>query len=181
MSSNEKTRGSFTQRVKHELIEFWMIALYLMFFFCALVTYTMLLLKKYEVSNDVLNYGFAVMNALVIGKVILVGEMMRVGRGYEKRPLYQSVLLKSIVFAGLVLVFHILEETVKRVIAGKPFGTVWHHLQWEDMVSRALVIFCAFVPLFAFREIRRVLGEEKLYALLRGRGVADMPDSPVGR
>ena len=125
MSSDEKMKGSFTQRVKHELIEFWMIALYLMFFFCALVTYTMLLLKKYEVSNDALNYGFAVVNALVIGKVILVGEMMRLGRGYEKRPLYQSVLLKSVVFAGLVLVFHILEETVKRVIHGE---AVWDGL-----------------------------------------------------
>ncbi|WP_433967005.1 hypothetical protein [Tunturiibacter gelidiferens] len=181
MSSNEKKQGSFAQKVKHELIEFWIIAFYLMFFFCALVAYTTLLLKKYDVNDDALNYGFAVVNALVIGKVILIGEMMRVGRGYEKRPLYQSVLLKSIVFAVLVLVFHILEETVKRVIAGKPFGTVWHNLHVEDLVGRALVIFCAFIPLFAFRELRRVLGQEKLYALLRGRGVADAPESPVGR
>jgi hypothetical protein len=60
----------------------------------------------------------------------------------------------------LVLVFHILEEFVKRVIAGKPVGIVWHNLQMEDLVAWALVILCAFIPTFAFRELRRVLGEE---------------------
>jgi hypothetical protein len=47
MSGNDPSHPSFKQKVKHELIEFWVIALYLMFFFCALVAYTMLLLKKY--------------------------------------------------------------------------------------------------------------------------------------
>ena len=74
-----------------------------------------------------MNFGFAIVNALVIGKVILVGEMMHLGRGYEKRPLWQSVLLKSVVFSVLVLVFHIVEEMVKRIIHGQPRGTVWHH------------------------------------------------------
>jgi hypothetical protein len=171
MSDNEKAKVSLTQRVKHELIEFWVIAFYLMFFFCALVAYTMLLLKKYDVSDDAMNFGFAIVNALVIGKVILVGEMMHLGRGYEKRPLWQSVLLKSVVFSVLVLVFHIVEEMVKRIIHGQPRGTVWHHLHMEDMVARVLVVFCAFIPLFGFRELRRVLGEERLYALVRGRSV----------
>lgn len=69
-------------------------------------------------------------------------------------------------------------EVVKRIIAGKPRGTVWHNLRMEDMV--ALVVFCAFISLFGFRELRRVLGEEKLYALVRGRGVAEDAKSPAG-
>jgi hypothetical protein len=180
MSGNDPSHLSFKQKIKHELIEFWVIAFYLMFFFCALVAYTLLLLKKYDVSNDAMNFGFAIVNALVIGKVILVGEMMHLGRGYERRPLWQSVLLKSVVFSVLVLVFHIVEEIVKRIIHGQPRGTVWHHLQMEDMVARTLVVFCAFIPLFAFSELRRVLGEGKLYALVRGRGVAEDAKSPAG-
>ena len=180
MSDNEKAKVGLKQKAKHEFMEFVVIAVYLAFFFCALVAYTMLLLKKYDVSNDAMNFGFAIVNALVIGKVILIGEMMHLGRGYEKRPLWQSVLLKSVVFSVLVLVFHIVEEMVKRIIHGEPRGTVLHNLHIEDMVSRALVIFCAFVPLFGFRELRRVLGEEKLYALVRGRGVAEDAKSPAG-
>jgi hypothetical protein len=45
MSGNDPSHPSFKHKVKHELIEFWVIAFYLMFFFCALVAYTMLLLK----------------------------------------------------------------------------------------------------------------------------------------
>ena len=180
MNDNEKAKVGFKQKAKHEFVEFVVIAAYLAIFFCALVTYTMLLLKKYDVDNDVLNYSFALINALVIGKVILIGEMLHVGRGYEKRPLYQSILLKSLIFAALVLVFHVLEEFVKRLIKGEPSGTVMHGLHWTDMVARALVIFCAFVPLFGFRELRRVLGEEKLHALLMGRGVVEGRKSPAG-
>jgi hypothetical protein len=94
--------------------------------------------------------------------------------------LWQSVLLKSLIFAALVLVFHIVEEIVKRMIAGEPSGTVWHRLRIDDMAARALVVFCAFVPLFAFRELRRVLGEEKLHSLLRGRGVVEDAKSAAG-
>jgi hypothetical protein len=36
--------------------------------------------------------------------------------------LYESVLLKSLIFAGLVLVFHIVEEVVKRMIVGELSG-----------------------------------------------------------
>jgi hypothetical protein len=78
-----------------------------------------------------------------------------------------------------VPVFHIVEEVVKRIIEAEPSGTVRHCLRIDDIVARALVIFCAFVPLFEFMELRRMLGEEKLYALLRGRGVANSAKSPI--
>ena len=32
------------------------------------------------------------------------------GQAYKNIPLYQSVLLKSLIFVGLVLVFHVIEE-----------------------------------------------------------------------
>ena len=164
MTSKNPAAPGFKQRAKHEFIDFVVIALYLAFFFCAIVTYTTLLLRKYEVSSA-LNYTFAIINALIIAKVILIGEIMHLGRSAETRPLYQSVLYKSVVFGLLVFVFHLLEEFVKRVIHGQPAGTVWHNLQVEELLGRTIIIFCAFLPLFAFRELRRVLGEEKLYAL----------------
>ena len=70
----------------------------------------------------------------------------------------------------VVFAFHLVEEFVKRVIQGKPFGTVWQETRWEDMVARTIIVFCAFIPLFGFIELRRVLGEERLYLLLRSRG-----------
>jgi hypothetical protein len=39
----------------------------------------------------------------------------------------------------------------------------------DELIGRSIIIFCAFIPLFAFRELRRVLGEEKLYEMFNHR------------
>ncbi|WP_035349403.1 hypothetical protein [Edaphobacter aggregans] len=154
----------FKQRAAHELKDFAIVSAYLAVLFCAVITYTNLLVQRYD-DPATLNYTFAIINALVIGKVILIGEMMHLGKSAESRPLYQSVLLKSLVFALFVFAFHILEEFIKRLIHHKPAGTVLHEMEWDQLIARSIIILCAFLPLFAFRELRRVLGEEKLYDL----------------
>ena len=171
--SKDPAAPGFKQRAKKELKDFLIISLYLAFFFCALVTYTILLLREHGGSS--MNYGFAIINALVIGKVILIGEMMNLGKHAETRPLYQSVIYKAILFSLLVLVFHFLEEFVKRLIHGEPSGTVWHNINSEELIGRSILVFCTFLPLFAFIELRRVLGEEEFYALFFKRGGADNP------
>jgi hypothetical protein len=179
MSSKDPAAPGFKQKAAREFKEYLWISAYLAFFFCALSTYTTLLLRRYDVGDDYLNYGFAIINALVIGKVILIAQMAKLGRGYEAKPLYQTVIYKSFIFGVVVFAFHIVEEFVKRAIHGKPFGSVWQETHWEDMVARTLVVFCAFIPLFGFMELRRVLGEEKLYLLLRSRGGVDASGSAV--
>ena len=73
--------------------------------------------------------------------------------------MFASAIYKAFLFALLVLVFHFVEELVKRRtqadIAGAPRG-----IRIDELLSRALVVFCMFIPLFAFREMRRVMGEE---------------------
>ncbi len=165
MAVEVKPSGSFKQKAKHEVVDFLVIALYLSFFFCSLVTYTMVTLRTHGITY--FNYAFALINALIIAKIILLGELAHVGDRLDGRPLYQCVLYKAFVFDLLVFTFHFVEEFVKRLIHGAPFGTVWHNIDYPEMLSRMIVIFCAFLPLFAFRELRRVLGEERFNAILR--------------
>jgi hypothetical protein len=174
MTTKDPTAPSFKQKATHELKDFAWIALYLAFFFCALSTYSTLLLRKHDISY--LNYTFALINALVIAKVILIGELMHLGRGFERKPLYQSVLYKSFVFGLFVFCFHLLEEFVKRLIHHEPAGTVWHNIHLGDLIGGTIVIFGAFIPLFAVRELGRVMGGEKLHALFFKSGAtADPP------
>ena len=169
----------FKQRAKREFKDYAIVSTYLAVLFCAVAAYTALLLRKYDVTTDTLTYTFAIIQALVIGKVILIGEMMHLGRPVETRPLYQAVLLKSVIFGLLVFLFRLLEEFIKRLIHGKPSGTVLHEFDLEQTLARTIIILCAFIPLFAFRELRRVLGEEKLYALfLHPRPRATATDNP---
>ncbi|HEY6413300.1 MAG TPA: hypothetical protein VIX42_06415 [Edaphobacter sp.] len=179
MTDNAPTKPGFKQKAKQEFKEYLVISLYLAFFFSALVTYTTLLLRSHDVESESLNYTFAIINALVIGKVILIGKMMKLGSRVEARPLYQSVILKSFLYGLLVFVFHLIEEFVKRLIRGEPSGTVLHNIHPDQLIARSIVIFCAFIPLFAFIELRRVLGEDEFYALFRKRGATNNPSLPT--
>jgi hypothetical protein len=163
MTPKDPTKPTFKQRATNELKDFAWIAFYLAFFFCALSFYATVLLRKYEI--DYLNYSLAIINALVVAKVIMIGEMARLGKWGEAKPLYQSVIYKSVVFTLLLLAFHFLEAFVKRLIHHGASGSVLREANVPDLLSRMLIIFCAFIPLFAFRELGRLLGEEKLHEL----------------
>jgi hypothetical protein len=155
------------QKIKHELWEMTWLFLYLAFFFCALVAYDLFLLKEYEV--DYWNFGFAVLNALVITKVIMIGEYAKLGRMHENKGVFVSALWKALVFGLLVFAFHIVEELVKRMIHGSELAQASRELRSDQLAGRTIVVLCTFIPLFAFREFRRVMGEEQFHALVFGR------------
>ena len=177
MDSKNPAQPSLKQKATHELQDFVVISLYLALFFCALAAYTILLLKDYNTSSS-MSYGFAIINALVIGKVILMGEMVHFGRELDNRPLYQTALYKAFMFTLLVLAFHFVEEFVKRLIHGGGPGSVLHEIRINDLIARSLVVFCTFIPLFAFMDLRRMLGEDKFYGLFfRSRITGDQDPS----
>jgi hypothetical protein len=81
MTSKNAAPKTIKEKAKHDLTELLMIFLYLAFLFYALVTYSMLLLNEYHVKYW--NYSFALRNALVIAKVIMIGDYAEPGRKYE--------------------------------------------------------------------------------------------------
>lgn len=178
MNTEPSKKAVIKQKAIHEGQEFAGIALYLAFFFCAVVTYRMLLLHQYQISYY--NYSAALINALVIAKVILIGEYARLGHRREAKPLLYTSLYKAFMFSLLVLAFHILEEVIKLLIHGEKIVEALHNVQIDELVSRCVVIFCTFIPLFAFRELQRVIGEENFRSLFFRTGAmakADLPKS----
>src|SRR5450631_3136354 len=168
MTNESSAPKNRKQKAKHELRELLIIFFYLAFFFCALVTYSMLLLNEYHVKY--LNYAFALINALVITKVIMIGEYAHVGKRGETKGLLLSAVWKAFLFGLLVFGFHVVEEMVKRLIHGSDMAAASHEIRVDQLLGRSLVVFCTFIPLFAFREFRRVMGEDKFRALVFGGG-----------
>jgi hypothetical protein len=158
-SGTASKHAALKKRAVHEAVEFAAIFLYLAFFFCSLATYSMLLLSSFHVRY--LSYAFALINALVIAKVIMLGEYAHVGRKYEARPLLQSAIYKAILFSLLVLGFHFLEEVIKGGLHHVTVVRTIREIHGDQLLSRGVVVFSVFIPLFAFREFRRVLGEER--------------------
>jgi len=166
MTKDAAKKAERKQKAKHELRELTTIFLYLAFFFCALVTYSMLLLKQYDV--EYWNYAFALINALIVTKVIMIGEYAKVGHRGEGKPLFISAIWKAFVFGLLVFGFHVVEEVIKRLIHGSDMATASRDIRVDELLGRSLVVFCTFIPLFAFREFRRVMGEKEFQSLVFG-------------
>ena len=154
------------RKIKHELTEMLELFLYLAFFLVALALYDMLLLRQYNV--EYLTISFAIINALVITKVIMIGEYAKLGKRHEDKALLISALWKAFVFGLLVFAFHVVEEVIKRLIHGADLDKASRDIRFEQFAGRAIVVFCVFIPLFAWREFRRAMGEEEFRTLVYG-------------
>src|SRR5499427_8712078 len=154
------------QKIKHELREMLELFVYLAFFFCSIALYDMLLLRQYTV--EYLTITFALINALVITKVIMIGEYAKLGRRHEDKALLISAVWKAFVFGLLVFAFHVVEEVIKRLIHGADLSKSFTDIRFEQFAGRAILVFCVFIPLFAWREFRRVMGKKEYRSLFYG-------------
>ena len=116
----------------------------------------MLILNEFHVAY--FDYGAALINALVIGKVILIGQDLHLGRKHEAKPLFLSVVYKAFLFGLLVFGFHVVEDVIKRLLHGENIAGGFRDIRIDDLLARSVVIFCTFIPLLGFLEVRRVLG-----------------------
>jgi hypothetical protein len=106
--------------------------------------------------------------AAALAKVITVGDILRLNRGLKHKPLILPTLLRTVVFSVWVGSFRFLEETVRELLHGKGLMGGFEALASKgryELLAGCLVMFVAFIPFFAFRELGRVLGEGKIRAL----------------
>src|SRR5258706_12371925 len=177
MNAENSAKPSLKRKAMHETVQMIGISLYLAFFFCALATYTRLLTN--ESGRSSLTYGFALINALVIAKVILIGEYVRLGKRHESKPLFFSALYKAFLFTLFVLAFHFVEEMVKQLLHGGNVATAFRETRMDELLARTVIIFSVFIPLFAFRELRRGMGEDKFRELFFRMGATARTDAPI--
>jgi hypothetical protein len=135
----------------------------------------MLPLNQFHVSYFM--YGTALINALPVAKVILIGEYARLGKKRESKAPFQSELYKAFLISLLVFAFHIVEEAIKRRWHGENFATAYYGIRVNELLARSVVIFCAFLPLLEFRELRRVLGEDNFWSLFFRSGATTKTDA----
>src|SRR5262249_17494456 len=161
---------SAKERALEELKAYWIITLYLALFLGALTVYRRLILAEFGVTY--LHYGFAVIEALIIAKIILIGKAFGLGRWFDVRPLAVSTLFKSALFGVLVFLFGVLEHVVEGLYHKKAWVAILHgltELGMYELLARVIMLIIAFVPFFAFWEIGRALGPGKLSALFFSR------------
>ena len=168
---------SWKQKVISELIEYWIVVAYLACFFGVFTWYRRLVLAAYQISY--LQYGVILIQSLVLAKVIWIGEALRLGRGFEDKPLFVPTIYKSVVFTLFVGVFSVVERTIEGLIHGRGWaGGVEEVLSKGkyELLARCLVTFVAFMPFFAFKELERVLGRGQIFTPFFRKAAATTSD-----
>jgi len=177
MSSPDKKKRDWKKILFHEMVEYWINVCYLTLVFAAFTQYRRFLLAAHDITYE--NYWVAVIEALILAKVIMIGAVLRLGRGLEGKPLIYPTLYKTVVFTLFVGVFTALEYAVKGLWTGTGFmgGIADFFGKGHELLANSLVVFVAFIPFFGVKELGRVLGEEKIRALFFRRRNMDSADA----
>ena len=164
------------QKLVHEMVEYSLNFVYLAFFLVAFTWYRRLILAEYAISYT--NYWVPLIEAAILAKIIMIGDIMRLGRGLERTPLVVPTLYRTVVFSVLVGVFSVLEHTGGALLHGKGLTEGLAEIASKgrfELLAQCVVIFGAFVPFFAFKELEGVVGQGKLRNLFWRRATVE-PD-----
>ena len=156
------------ERGKHELRSYLIVTGYIW------AVLTLLRLHEHVLSGtygfNITNEGWAIVTALILGKVVLIAEMLHAGRSLSQRFPSLTVIIKSCAVALALLIFHVLEhlamawwnaEDILHVVGGGD-GTFWLSLIKTAMMA------VAFMPYFMIKQVEESTGQTDLLLLSIG-------------
>ncbi|MGZ6029979.1 MAG: hypothetical protein ACXWK5_11205, partial [Myxococcaceae bacterium] len=159
--SSEKTehRHELKRRVVDDFKKYLAVAIFLFFFFGSVTTYRRLILAEYQIGY--FEYGWGLVKALVLAKVILIGEIFHLGKRFEGRRMIWVILGKTLVFGLFIVAFALCEHVVSALIHHRAMGDEFRFTkaQGYELLARLQLELVGLLPLFAFKEFDRVLGE----------------------
>jgi hypothetical protein len=153
-----------------EFKKFLGIFLYLWVVFALLSIHESIIRAQHNL--DFTAHSFAIINAFVLAKVLLVGEHLHLGAGFKEKPLVYPVLYKSLVFSIFLTGFHVAERMIVGMIGGKTFAESFSAIgggRLEAILSIGALTFVMLIPFFAFRELGRAIGDAELRSLFYGQ------------
>ena len=155
------------EKIKREIREWIVMFLYLWVTFGLFALHQSIMMAEQHQAYRM--QGFAIINALILSKVMLIAENLQLAHGrQDSRPIV-VILVRSLAFALLFIAFHVLEGVIVGVAHGKTLSEsvpamAGGHL--EGIIWLGIIVSVSLVPFFAFREVSRDLGEDRLLRLL---------------
>lgn len=151
------------QRAYQEFKEFLVIAFYLWVVFGLLLLYKSVVLHNEHIST--VAKGLAIINALALGKVMLVARALRLGDWFAGAPLIYPTLVKSALFSIVLALFKVLEEVAVGIYHQRTFEQSVGDLAGGTLagiLTLTFLLFVMLIPFFGATELESVLGEGKL-------------------
>ena len=166
----ESSKPSWKHRLAHEVARFGLMFLYLWVVFVLFV-----LLEKTirgQVGLDYQAQGFALINALVLAKVMLIAEDLELGHRTRAHPIAVAVLVNAALFMVVFIAFHVLESLIAGALHGASLAAsvpAFGSGGFAGLVTVAAIMFIMLLPYFAIRDIGEALGPGVLRKLFFAR------------
>jgi hypothetical protein len=124
-------------------------------------------------------HGFAIVNALVLAKVALVVEDLRLSSRIVSRPLIYPIVIEAAILAALFVAMHVLEGVVGGWIHGHALSASVPMIGGGGSAGILFAMgsfFVAMLPFCAFRQITKAIGWRRMRALLFGGSAEAEPE-----
>ena len=156
-------RKTLKEKAIHEFKEYLAVSFYLFIFLGMFSVYKGIILRQNEI--DFAAHGVALINALVLGKFMLIAKAFHPAKEAVNMPLVYPALLKSAISALVLMVCKILEDATVGHFHGKSFMESIADLgggSWTVLLIFTVMLFVVLLPLTAFGELDRVVGEGRV-------------------
>jgi len=114
-------------------------------------------------------FGFPLVKALILAKFLLIAERLHVPKSIREKALVYSILFKAILCSAILVSLDILNEVILRKFHGKSFAQSVPAIIGDNskgLLLLTIIGFVVLIPLLAFTELGRALGEGELHRIL---------------
>ena len=143
---------------------FFFVALHLVAFIRALM------LKRTGISP--MTSVSVTIAALVLGKAVLIADMLPMMNAFPHKPLIHNVAWKTLIYLLVSALVHYLEHLVEfsRKAGGIVAGNhkLWAEIVWPHFWAIQIVLFVLIVMYCTIHELARVIGREKVLRIFFG-------------
>ena len=150
-----------------ETRKYLILTAYISLVMFGLKIYKKMILDEFHISY--FHIGFSLFEAMILAKVIMLGEFLKVGERFNERPLIIKTVYKAFCMSLLAMVFSIVEFAVERLMSSGGLSAMLREIivnGHREIFAHTLIIFINFIPLFAIWETGKASGEGQLWNLL---------------
>jgi hypothetical protein len=168
-SSGEGAGWRIVDRLRREFLSVLPPTLFFFLGFQLILFTKQLILAQYKVQFS--GFMIATIAALVVGKAVLVADKMPFLRRFDRAPLIQPILFKTVVYCLFVFVARLIEAFVRfAFIEGNGPAAFLPHLaaefSWPRFIATQMWMFVLFLIYVTASELNTLFGDGELRRIL---------------
>jgi hypothetical protein len=128
-------------------------------------------------------FMLATTSALVVGKTVLVANMIPFLRRFDHGPFIKPILFKTIVYTLLVFVVRLLEPLVRYLFQGSGLSgsldEILGSFRWDHFIAVQMWVFALFLVYVTATQVNSLFSDGELFKIFFTRQSSKIPVVPA--